>query len=145
MQESITASTMSQYSEDPYFSNGKTNVLTPQIKRKESLCDKSSASESVSQRGGSELRERRVMFKQDEASVEELTDHSMTIPLCERSSPVEEWSSDSRDSPLLEMSRYDNVSPSGTLTRAHKDRVTRNVSTPASLYEQQPTKSMYLM
>ncbi|KJH40754.1 hypothetical protein DICVIV_13287 [Dictyocaulus viviparus] len=30
-------------------------------------------------------------------------------PLCERSSPVEEWSSDSRDSPLLEMSRYDNV------------------------------------
>ncbi|VDM58324.1 unnamed protein product [Angiostrongylus costaricensis] len=35
-----------------------------------------------------------------------------TKPLCERSSPVEEWSSDSRESPLLEMSRYDNV-PSG--------------------------------
>ena len=38
-------------------------------------------------------------------------------PLYERSSPVEEWSSDSRDSTHLEISRYDNVSPSGTLTR----------------------------
>ena len=40
------------------------------------------------------------------------------MPLHERSSPVEEWSSDSRDSPQLEMSRYDNVSPNGTLNRS---------------------------
>ncbi|KAK6033361.1 hypothetical protein OSTOST_00439, partial [Ostertagia ostertagi] len=38
-------------------------------------------------------------------------------PLFERSSPIEEWSSDSRDSPLLEMSRYDNVPCTGQSSR----------------------------
>ncbi|CAI5455097.1 unnamed protein product [Caenorhabditis angaria] len=59
------------------------------------------------------LRERKVMFK---AATQE---HA--APIHERSSPVEEWSSDSRESIHLEMSRYDNVSPSGTITRNNRE------------------------
>lgn len=65
--------------------------------------------QSFEENGVRDPRERKVMFK---AATQE-----HVAPIHERSSPVEEWSSDSRESLHLEMSRYDNVSPSGTITR----------------------------
>lgn len=66
--------------------------------------------QSFEENGIRDTRERKVMFK---AATQE-----HVAPIHERSSPVEEWSSDSRESLHLEMSRYDNVSPSGTITRS---------------------------
>lgn len=65
MHDSITVSTTSHYSEEAATPNK--NFLTPQIVRKESVTEKSSASDvpkvTVEQKDG-----RRVMFKQDELS-----------------------------------------------------------------------------
>uniref|UniRef100_A0A8R1HTC9 GTPase-activating protein rrc-1 n=2 Tax=Caenorhabditis japonica TaxID=281687 RepID=A0A8R1HTC9_CAEJA len=71
-----------------------------------------------------DFRERKVMFKS--ATQEHVA------PIHERSSPVEEWSSDSRESLHLEMSRYDNVSPSGTITRSQREPIS-NLSPAAQM------------
>ncbi|CAI2357727.1 unnamed protein product [Caenorhabditis sp. 36 PRJEB53466] len=80
--------------------------------------------QSFEENGLRELRERKVMFK---AATQE-----HVAPIHERSSPVEEWSSDSRESLHLEMSRYDNVSPSGTITRSQREPIS-NLSPAAQM------------
>uniref|UniRef100_A0A1I7U0F0 GTPase-activating protein rrc-1 n=1 Tax=Caenorhabditis tropicalis TaxID=1561998 RepID=A0A1I7U0F0_9PELO len=80
--------------------------------------------QSFEENGLRDIRERKVMFK---AATQE-----HVAPIHERSSPVEEWSSDSRESLHLEMSRYDNVSPSGTITRSQREPIT-NLSPAAQM------------
>lgn len=80
--------------------------------------------QSFEENGLRENRERKVMFK---AATQE-----HVAPIHERSSPVEEWSSDSRESLHLEMSRYDNVSPSGTITRSQREPIS-NLSPAAQM------------
>lgn len=82
--------------------------------RRNSIHDESSCEGTPKELNGGTPRERKVMFKKEDGEIDE----DGKMPLHERSSPVEEWSSDSRDSPQLEMSRYDNVSPNGTLNRS---------------------------
>ncbi|ETN80556.1 hypothetical protein NECAME_09076 [Necator americanus] len=112
MQESIMASAISHYSEDPFF--GNKDFLTPQSARKKSIAN--SVSSNPSSGRGPDPCEKRVTFQEKNSGTKGRLIEGVKF-LYERSSPIEEWSSDSRDSPLLEMSRYDNVPPCGPLTR----------------------------
>ncbi|VDL70396.1 unnamed protein product [Nippostrongylus brasiliensis] len=103
MQSSATVSIVSHLSEDA--SMGNRALLSSQLPRRESSGTNMSESPCPpSEMPGQQMREYTIEKDADK-------------PLCERSSPVEEWSSDSRDSPLLEMSRYDNVPSSGSTSR----------------------------
>ncbi|KAK6765005.1 hypothetical protein RB195_025080 [Necator americanus] len=113
MQESTMASAISHYSEDPFF--GNKDLLTPQSARKKSIAN--SVSSNPSSGRGSDPCEKRVTFQEKNSGTKGRLIEGVKF-LYERSSPIEEWSSDSRDSPLLEMSRYDNVPPC-----EHKDRL----------------------
>ncbi|KAF8354830.1 rrc-1 [Pristionchus pacificus] len=94
MNDSVTVSTMSRVSTAD-------SISRPNGIREESPT--SSCSGSLKE--FMTTKEKRVAFRT--TAFERYAD----LPLAERSSPVEEWSSESRNSPLLEMSRYDNVSP----------------------------------
>ncbi|RCN36412.1 hypothetical protein ANCCAN_17712 [Ancylostoma caninum] len=158
MQDSVTASVVSHLSEDPYFHNKA--FLTPQSARRES--GGNSVSSSPYLRGLPEHREKRVMFRQGKPDTKEFTTETEK-PLHERSSPVEEWSSDSRESPLLEMSRYDNVPSSGSLAKGaacllrfivdaneplhfpvHRERVNRPLSTPLAFFDENNRSKTFL-
>ncbi|CAB3400553.1 unnamed protein product [Caenorhabditis bovis] len=104
--------------------NGHSSIITRTISVSDA--DETSVDDSGN------LRERRVMFK--------TTTQEHCTPIHERSSPVEEWSSDSRESLHLEMSRYDNVSPSGTITR----NSSKTFSSPAIFFEQSRTSQLFL-
>lgn len=112
MQSSATASMVSHLSEDPCLDNKV--FLSSESARRGSNGTSVSGSPCLFQ-DPPEQREKRVNFQQMAPETREYTieEDGGDKPLCERSSPVEEWSSDSRDSPLLEMSRYDNVPSSG--------------------------------
>ncbi|GMT07382.1 hypothetical protein PENTCL1PPCAC_29556, partial [Pristionchus entomophagus] len=94
MGDSVTVSTMSRVS------------TVDSISRPNGIREESPTSScSGSLKEFMTAKEKRVAFKTT------AFERYAELPLAERSSPVEEWSSESRNSPLLEMSRYDNVSP----------------------------------
>ncbi|UMM39678.1 hypothetical protein L5515_016621 [Caenorhabditis briggsae] len=112
------ATAESSITPEPRSTMDSNNIMTRTV----SVNDSDDA--SFEENGLKEIRERKVMFKA--ATQEHVT------PIHERSSPVEEWSSDSRESLHLEMSRYDNVSPSGTITRSQREPIS-NLSPAAQL------------
>ncbi|PIC16132.1 hypothetical protein B9Z55_022841 [Caenorhabditis nigoni] len=112
------ATAESSITPEPRSTMDSNNIMTRTV----SVNDSDDA--SFEENGLKEIRERKVMFK---AATQE-----HVAPIHERSSPVEEWSSDSRESLHLEMSRYDNVSPSGTITRSQREPI-RNLSPAAQL------------
>uniref|UniRef100_A0A1I7X8T2 Rho-GAP domain-containing protein n=1 Tax=Heterorhabditis bacteriophora TaxID=37862 RepID=A0A1I7X8T2_HETBA len=141
IQESLTTSVISNYSEESYY--GNKIYSTPQPARKEN--NSTTIDDTINQCGEFELREKRVMFKQEEIDIDEPSSSHENNPLYDRSSPVEEWSSDSTESPHLEMSRYDNVSPSGTMTKVHHERFSvRSLSTPMPFYQDSKAKKLFL-
>ncbi|KAJ1359719.1 Functions as a GTPase-activating protein (GAP) for ced- 10 rac-1 and CDC42 [Parelaphostrongylus tenuis] len=134
MQDSVTFSMVSHASEDPY--------LTKKVSFSHSNRTASSGtshSDSPCLQDGSNQRGRRVIFQQTTPDIKELAvPVNLDKPLCERSSPVEEWSSDSRESPLLEMSRYDNV-PS-----VHRDRlISRPLSNSVTFYDEKKRSKFF--
>ncbi|CAD6190575.1 unnamed protein product [Caenorhabditis auriculariae] len=133
MQESVvTTSSMSQNTDDTLID--RRSQQTPNLTRNVSVSETSTDDPSQQEM---DLRERKVMFKQS---------HEVhATPIHERSSPVEEWSSDSRESLHLEMSRYDNVSPSGTLTRGNREVVAnRTLSAPVTFFDSPRAKQLFL-
>lgn len=119
IQHELSLATMeSSITPEPKISVDSHNIMTRTV----SVND--SDDQSFEENGLREIRERKVMFK---AATQE-----HVAPIHERSSPVEEWSSDSRESLHLEMSRYDNVSPSGTITRSQREPIS-NLSPAAQM------------
>ncbi|WKY14280.1 hypothetical protein Q1695_000098 [Nippostrongylus brasiliensis] len=141
MQSSATVSIVSHLSEDA--SMGNRALLSSQLPRRES----SGTNMSESPCPPSEMpgqREKRVNFQQKAPEMREYTiEKDADKPLCERSSPVEEWSSDSRDSPLLEMSRYDNVPSSGSTSRLRDRVIPRMLSSSLTYYDENKRSKMF--
>ncbi|CAZ65502.1 GTPase-activating protein rrc-1 [Caenorhabditis elegans] len=120
---------------EPSITPEPKNTVDPHQIMTRTISVNDSDDQSFEENGLREMRERKVMFK---AATQE---HVATFH--ERSSPVEEWSSDSRESLHLEMSRYDNVSPSGTITRNQREPIT-NLSPAAQMLFFESSRASHL-
>nr|CDJ86842.1 unnamed protein product [Haemonchus contortus] len=108
MQRSDLSSVASHISDDQ--SSAHRIFLSPQTKRWEIT---TSVIGSSSHPNAPKIHEKRADYSQTKPEIKDTVNERMDEGSFERLSPVEEWSSGSRDSPLLEMSRYDNVPCAG--------------------------------